>query len=315
MEVSIVIVNYNGKELLKTSLDSIKKHTAKNHEIIVVDNNSDDGSVEFLRKNHKNVKIIRNKKNLGYSGINSALHHCGGKYIFFLNNDITIDKNCIGNMLKAIKKDEKIGMIAPKLVNFYDKKRESAGTWVSRAFYNGHIGGRGKLMDVPYLGVGLLRKKTAEKFGYIFDPDYFIYAEDLDLGLRIRLIGQKVVFVPSAILNHMHAMTTKNFESSFTTFLLERNLLTTFLKILSFKNIILFLPYVTAVRIIAIAKDLVSFRFSNAFARIRAIFWIIFNFNKITEKRKKLQKLREADDNFILRVFSEKYLLKKKIIV
>src|SRR3989344_2386629 len=141
MEISIVIVNYNGKKILETCLNSIVKITSKNKncEIIVVDNNSEDDSIAFLRKNYKQVKIIGNKKNLGYTGINSALQHCSGKYILFLNNDITIGKDCIGNMLEIIKNDDSVGMVAPKLVNYYDKSMESGGHWVSRAFYHGHI--------------------------------------------------------------------------------------------------------------------------------------------------------------------------------
>ena len=93
--VSIIIVNYNGKNLLKKILASIDKSSYKSYEIIIVDNNSSDGSQEFVKNNYKMVKLVANKKNLGYSGINSALKYCKGKYILFLNNDIEIYKDCI----------------------------------------------------------------------------------------------------------------------------------------------------------------------------------------------------------------------------
>lgn len=324
MEVSIVIVNYNGKNMLKGTLESINKiisinHTnktgKKNYEIMVVDNNSTDGSVGFVKKNYPDVEIIHNKKNLGYSGINSALPHCNGKYILFLNNDIEVGNGCIKELTRVMESDDEIAMTAPKLVNYYDKKLKSGGTWVSRSFYNGHIADTDEIKEIPYLGVGLIRKSIVDKFNYLFDNDYFIYAEDLDLGLRLRLIGYKVVFVPKAILYHRHAATTKKFNSAFTTFLLERNLLTTFLKILSLKNIILFLPYVFLIRVFAVTRDVITFRFANAFSRLKAIFWILFNFKLIYEKRKKLQKLRVADDKFILKIFSEKYIFEQPILV
>jgi len=313
VKVSIVIVNYNGKDLLKTALDSINED--KNYEVIVVDNNSADGSIDFIRKNYRNVKLIANEKNLGYSGINSALPYCKGDYILFLNNDIKLGKNCIKELLSAMKKDGGIAMAAPRLVNYYNKKLKSYGTWVSRSFYNGHISCNAALEEIPYLGVGMIKKDIIRKFGYIFDPDYFIYAEDLDLGLRLRLLGYKLVFAPKAVIYHMHAATAKKFDSSKTTFLLERNLLTTFFKILSLKNILLFLPYAILMRMVAIAKDMLAFKFRNAFSRIKAIFWVIFNFKVIHEKRKNLQKLRKADDKFILKVFSERYLLKKPLLI
>ncbi len=313
--VSVVIVNYNGKNLLKTILESLKKSSFKDYETIVVDNNSTDGSQEFIRKNYKNVKLVVNKKNLGYSGINSALKYCRGKYILFLNNDMEIDKDCIKKLLRTIEKDNKIGMTAPKLVNYYNKKLGSEGTWISRAFYNGHIASNGNIKEIPYLGVGFIRKDIAKKFGYIFDPDYFIYAEDADLGLRLRLLGYKVVFVPQAVLYHMHAVTTKKSKAHKMTFLMERNLLMTFFKVLSLKNIILFLPYVLIMRVIALIRDIIVLRFANVFSRLKAILWVIFNFSLIYKKRKKLQKLRKVNDNFVLKVFSEKYLFKKRIMV
>jgi len=315
MEVSIVIVNYNGKDLLKVILKSIAKLNYKNYEVIIVDNNSSDKSREFIKKNYKNAKLISNKENLGYSGINSALKYCTGKYILFLNNDMEIDKGCVKELIKAIEKDDKIGMAAPRLVNYYNRKMKSNGTWVSRAFYNGHICSGKILKEIPYMGVGLIRKSIVDRFGYLFDKDYFIYAEDMDLGLRLRLLGYEVVFAPDAVLYHMHAITTKKSSSYKMTFLMERNLLITYLKILSLKHILLFLPYVLSMRLIAIVKDILLFKFRNAFSRIKAILWVIFNFNLINKKRKKLQKMRKADDSFVLKVFSEKNLFKKKAIV
>ncbi|MBI2541605.1 glycosyltransferase family 2 protein [Candidatus Woesearchaeota archaeon] len=316
MKVSIIIVNYNGKYLLKKILASIYRSEFKDCNIIVLDNASTDGSREFLRKKHPKIIVAANESNLGYSGINNAIRHCKGKYILFLNNDMELEKNAIGKLVAALESDSSVAMAAPKLVNYYNKSLVSGGTWVSRAFYNGHIKGNGKnsTKEIPYLGVGMIRKDFVEKFGYLFDPDYFIYAEDLDLGLRIRLAGKKVLFEPNAVMYHMHAATTKKSGRSFTTFLMERNLLTTFLKILSPENIILFAPYVLAMRLLAAIRDLVALDASSALARLRAMLWIVFNMDFILKKRKVVQKMRKADDKFILKVFSERYLFKPFVI-
>jgi len=316
--VSIVIVNYNGKNLLKTILTSLKKSSFKKYEIIVLDNASTDGSQEFIKKNYKKIKLVENKVNLAYSGINNALKYCNSKYILFLNNDMEIEKNCIANMIQTMESDDLIGMIAPKLINYYDKKLISGGTWLSRAFYNGHIKGNKQTKNkiIPYLGVGLIRKSIVNQYGYLFDPDYFIYGEDVDLGLRIRLMGKKIIFASDAIVYHMHAVTTKHhFKPSKTTYLMERNLLMSFFKNLPATRIILYLPYVVLFRLFAMIKDIIFLNFGGIFARIKALLWVIFNFYKIFSKRKETQKHRKSSTSFITDIFSEKYLYKKKFIV
>ena len=314
-EVSVVIVNYNGKHLLKDALDSVRNLKFKGiFGTMVVDNNSSDGSADFIKKNYKGVRVVKNPFNLGYSGINSALRCCKGSFILFLNNDIKIDKLCLEKLYAAIK-DVNVAMAVPRLINYYDSNLKSCGTWVSRSFYCGHIGSSQLIKEVPYLGVGLVRKEIADKFGYLFDSDYFIYGEDLDLGMRIRLLGMKTILVEDAVLLHMHSATMQKVTTARKVFLMERNLLITFFKTLSFKNIILFLPYAVAVRLFASAKDIVSLRFSSGFARIKAILWIISNFKIVASKRNQTQILRKAPDRFILKIFSEKNLFRKKFIV
>lgn len=316
-KVSIVIVNYNGKSFLGILLKSISKLSYKNYEAIVVDNNSTDGSQEFIKKNYKKVKLVENKVNLGYSGINSAIKFCKGSYILFLNNDMELDKNSLTEIVKTIESDKDVVMVAPKLVNFYDKSLKSGGTWLSRAFYNGHIKGTGNenTKEIPYMGVGLIRKDFVDMFGYLFDPDYFIYGEDVDLGLRIRLTGKKVLFEPKSIIYHIHSATMQKQSKSFSTYLMERNLLITFFKNLELKNIVLFLPYIKLMRFVAIIKDILSLRLDLAFARLKALFWVLFNFNKILRKRGETKKFRKAGDDYVLKIFSEKYLFKEKFNV
>jgi len=316
--VSAVIVNFNGKKLLRSVLGSIKKSKFKDFEIIVVDNASTDGSQKILKEKYSSVKLVENKINLAYSGINNGIKYCKGKYIFFLNNDMEIEKDCMGNLVDALESDDSIGMVAPKLVNYYNKNLISGGTWLSRAFYNGHIKGNriSKNKIVPYLGVGLIRKTVIDAYGYLFDPDYFIYGEDVDLGLRVRLLDKEILFIDNAIIYHMDGATTKqNFKSSKTTFLMERNLLISFFKNLPISRIFLYLPYVLLFRIIAMVRDIAFLNFSGAFARIKALLWIIVNFYKILSKRKSVQAHRRASTKFLLEIFDEKYLYKKKFIV
>jgi len=156
IHVSLIILNYNGKKLLKIILDSVKKLNFKgNIEVIVVDNNSTDGSREFLGKNYPHVKIAKNDKNLGTSGTNSGLTLAKGKYIFFLNNDIELEKNSLKILYDALENDPSIGVAAPKSINYYDRNVQSGGYWISRSFYAGHYlsDGNENPTEVPYAGI------------------------------------------------------------------------------------------------------------------------------------------------------------------
>ncbi len=309
--ISVVFVTYNGKSLLAKALKSLKNSTFKSYEVLVVDNASTDGTSKFLIKQFPSIKIILNKENLGYTGINTALPHCRGKFILFLNNDLELHKNAMEEMLNALQKDRLAALAAPKLVNYYDRKVDSAGTWVSRSFYNGHFRAENvddSIKEIPYMGIGLIRKEIVVKFGHLFDPDYFIYAEDLDLGLRIRMLGMKVLTVPKAICYHMHSQTMKNVPDAKKTFLLERNLLTTFYKDLSFQSIVCLLPYVYGMRVVAILKDLFSGNVSIAIARVKAMTIVLFNLPSIIKKRRHVQQLRTMPDSYVFRIFTEKHL-------
>ena len=113
----------------------------------------------------------------------------------------------------------------------------------------------------------------------------------------------------------MHAITMQKSSKALSTYLMERNLLTTFFKVLDAGNIILLLPYVLLLRLIAMLKDVFTLRFNLAFARIKAIFYVLLNFDLIVKKRKETQKFRKADDKYVLKIFSERYLFKERFIV
>lgn len=108
-------------------------------------------------------------------------------------------------------------------MNYFNKNIKSCGTGVSRSFYNGHFKcAKDFRKEIPYDGVALIRKEIVDKFGYLFDQDYFIYAEDMDLGLRTRLLGYKVVHIPEAVIYHIHAITISRNKKYKLTYLTER---------------------------------------------------------------------------------------------
>src|SRR3989344_4386269 len=120
--VSLVVVNYNGQDIIERCLHSLFKidYPKDRYEVIVVDNASADKSISII-KSFKKVKLIRNSNNMGYVGINSCLNKVKGKYIFILNNDLEIEKNCLKKLAEVIEEDKTIFVVVPKFINYYSR--------------------------------------------------------------------------------------------------------------------------------------------------------------------------------------------------
>ena len=127
MKVSVVIPNWDGAEFLKICLPSIRTQSFKDSgsksgasfEIIVVDNGSKDGSLKYIKQNFPEVKLIQNPKNFGFAkAVNQGIKASKGKYIFLLNNDTKLDKNCIKNLVKSLNENPMISMVAAKMLQY-----------------------------------------------------------------------------------------------------------------------------------------------------------------------------------------------------
>jgi GT2 family glycosyltransferase len=230
--VSIIVLNWNGKQYLETCLSSLERQTYKSIEIIFVDNGSHDGSLEFVRKRFPRVVILRHEKNLGFSqGVNSGIRISRGEFIATINNDAQADENWIQNLLNVIESGKCIGSCASKMMRFYDRNIiDSAGIII---YQNGNAYDRGReKKDTGQYdqqeeifgacaGAAIYRKKMLEEIG-LFDEEYFAYFEDVDLSFRMHLFGWKCIYVPDAIVYHIHSATSKS-SSPFKIFYIERN--------------------------------------------------------------------------------------------
>ena len=314
-DVSFVILSYNDAKIVINAIKSIKKLKTKyKFDIFVVDNGSKDGTPEMLRIAFKDIKIIKLPKNIGTAAYDKAIKKTSSKYIYFTGCDVEVKEDMLDKLVDFLENNKEVVQATPKYIDFKNRKNiDLGGTWLSRSFYSGTFKDNtlgNKNIEIPYIGTGLIKTNFIKKFGYLFDNNYFFYGEDVDLGIRIRLMGFKIFYIPNSIVYHKGSVSRKIHKSSKLTYLMERNLLRTFFKTLSIKNILLLLPYVLFMRLIAIIKDLAALKFANVFARIKAILWVIFNFNLIIKKRKKIQKMRKVKDKELFRLFSEKYLLR-----
>jgi GT2 family glycosyltransferase len=230
--VSVVIVNFNGKKYLKDCIESLYAQTFQNLEIIVVDNASSDNSVDHLKSCYPDVVVIENPYNLGFAGgINTGIRKARGSFIFTLNNDTWVDCHCIERVVNAMTKNERIGMCATKML-FPDNRINSAGLCISRsgaAWDRGIFEEDNGQYDIseevfgPCGGAALFRQKMFDDIG-LFDEDFFLYGEDVDVALRGQLTGWKCIFVPTAVVYHYHCGTT-GFMSDLATYYGNRNVL------------------------------------------------------------------------------------------
>ena len=314
--VSVIILNYNGRNLLDECLKSVLNANYPNLEIILVDNASTDGSIEIIEERYKNVpflRIIKNASNFGFAaGNNIGVSYAKGKYIVFLNNDTVVEPNWLTELVSVMENDVKIGAAQSKLLSLTDKKSiDSAGDFIDYYGFSIRRGGWGEKDEGQYdrieeifsaRGAALIvRSKVLAEIG-AFDPDFFLGYEDIDLCWRIRLNGYKIVLVPNSRVYHIGSATaTSSFLNVFHT---EKNRLYTLLKNMSCKYMVKYNPLILTFG--QIICDLKFKRPLLLYARIKAILWILKNFKKIWCKRLLIQRsIKKIDHGMV-----NKYMLK-----
>jgi GT2 family glycosyltransferase len=214
--VSIILLNYNGKKYIQRCVESILKSDYNNFELIIVDNNSTDKSIDIVesKTNDARISIIRSNKNLGFAaGNNLGAQYAKGNYLVLLNVDTVVDARWLTELISVIEYDDTIGAAQPKILALDDKVTyDSAGDYID---YFGHSFRRGGAWDekdqgqydtvhdiFSARGAALVtRKEIVENIG-LFDESFFMTNEDIDFCWRVRLYGKRVVFVPKSIVYH-----------------------------------------------------------------------------------------------------------------
>lgn len=253
--ISLVIINYNNKSYLKRCINSILNQTYKSIEIIFIDNQSKDGSFEYVKEEYDNkgITIIKNEVNNGYAGAaNQGIKLSKGKYVMILNPDIIMEMDFIEKMFNFIESDESIGALSGKLLKYdfkNDKKLnyiDSAGIimfkstrCIDRGQNEEDIGQYNKTEQVfGVCGAAPLYRRSALESVKIdeeyFDEDFFAYKEDVDLSWRLNLAGFKNMYYPKAIAYHGRGLGGSN--GGIFNFVKNRRSQSEFLRGISFRN-------------------------------------------------------------------------------
>ena len=234
INTAVIVLNWNGKDSLKSCLDSLLAQSLK-CTIFVVENGSIDGSLEYLKKNYPQVRLIVNQVNLGFAGgANTGIRQVINEkftHVALFNNDAVAAKDWLKYLFKALLDNADTGIATCKLATADNTHLDSTGdlytTWGLP-----YPRGRGEPVGAQYDGqtnifsasggASLYRTKMLEEIG-LFDEDFFAYYEDVDISFRAQLAGWKVRYVPESVAYHQIGATSGKIKG-FTTYQTIKNL-------------------------------------------------------------------------------------------
>lgn len=287
--VTVVVVNWNNRDLLRECLFSLRRQTYRNFHVIVVDNGSIDGSLEMLDSEFGGFAyLIKNSKNHGFCrAVNQAIRASKSEYVALLNNDAEAHPAWLQEMVKAVEKADDVGMCASKILR-YDQPNviDKVGHLI---YPDGQNRGRGTGQTdcgqfdseeealFPDGCAALYRRAVFETVG-MFDEDFFAYGDDAELGMRARLAGWRAVYSPHALAHHHHSQTLGAYSPD-KIFFVERNRIWLAVKLFPLSTLLLN-PYYSGVRfmvglIAAILRKGTAGNFVREYSGLRLI-WTIF---------------------------------------
>jgi len=308
-KVSVIILNWNQPEFTVNCVKSVLKQSYQDFEILLVDNGSEDNSLEIFKrefgKNEK-IRILETGKNLGYAGGNNfGVEHAKGEYIVILNNDTIAEEKWLEELVNGVKSDPNIGAVSSREIRVGENLPEidwkTEGITRTLVWYPVRFRRKEPLENadiaplLPIKGCSFIYKKGLLELP--FDSEYFIYAEDDYLAWLLNLKGYQNKIATKSVVRHFHNIVRKSSKkiNEYFIFLGERNRI---------MNMLIFYELSTLIRIIPLVLmnmlllNMIEIRKSPY--RIKAYLWLLINPFKILEKRKHIQKQRKISDNQLL---------------
>ncbi|MFH1367118.1 MAG: glycosyltransferase family 2 protein [Patescibacteria group bacterium] len=320
--VSVIVLNHDGYKFIRPCLSSLIKTDYPNFEIIFVDSLSTSQSAQEAERSLKNFprhKIIASQESLGWSGGNNlGLKNARGEIIAFLSNDTEVDPLWLKELVGVLTSKPEIGIVQAKSLAIFDKKTLDSGKNYVDVFGFCYSETPSQKPEEVFFAEGVafaLKKEVLDKIG-LFDQDFIIMYDDIDLSWRARLAGFKVMIAPSSVVFHHRGGTVGEGILKIKpaiVYLNVRNHLTSLLKIYERKNLWLYLPPVIAAQFIKAFLFLFVHRQTKAAAAVmRGLFSLIKNRREIIKKRQGVQKTRSITDREIKKAmvkFSPRLLL------
>lgn len=227
---TVLIPNYNGIKYIEACLDSLLK--CGDVPIVIVDNGSADGSAELIAEEYPEVRLIRLEKNTGFChAVNVGLHEVKTDFVFLLNNDTTVDQDCIKVLEKRMDSDKRLFAAQAKILNMYNPGLiDDCGDLYSALGW-AYARGKDKSADgfekasycFACCGAAVMYRMSVLSYIGEFDENHFAYLEDIDLGYRARIYGFSNIFDPQALVYHAGSATSGSRHNKFKVDLSARN--------------------------------------------------------------------------------------------
>ncbi|MFZ5845160.1 MAG: glycosyltransferase family 2 protein [Patescibacteria group bacterium] len=307
-KVSVVILNWNGKRFLKDCLSSLAHTKYKPLEVILVDNNSSDGSGEYVKKYFPWVKLIKNKTNYGFAkGNNLGFQAATGEYVLFLNNDTKVTPDFLDIMIRDFQKDSTIGCIQPQMrVLNAPQLLDEAGAYLTPNGFLYHYGYRKDYSLSLYRspreifsakGACMLIPRVVFQSVGKFDEDFFIFFEETDLCHRIWLSGYRVLYEPRSNIFHLAGGDTADkYSYGRRIYLTFKNMNMSFWQNFGVQNLLTIYPLFLVNQFLLFSYFLFTGKFYLVKEVSRACIWNLRNFRKILNKRRTIQHRRKISD-------------------
>jgi len=237
-KISVVTLNWNRKHDTEECINALLRMSYQNFDIVVVDNGSEDASIDYLNEKfgHR-IHIVANEKNLGYAdGFNSGINYAmkqGAEYLFILNNDTRVHREALSELVKNAESDPKIGFVSGKV---YHYNRPNVIQTVGKlsdtvTLVGAHVGANemdegqhDEIRDYEFIDdvFLLVRREVIEKVGG-YDSNFFLYFEEADWCVRVRRAGYRIVYTPHAKIWHKGSMSTGGGTNPINVFWISRN--------------------------------------------------------------------------------------------
>jgi len=284
--VSIITINYNESQVTLDMLESLKGSNYPNLEVIVVDNASPNDNPDVIKEEYPHINLIKSKENLGFAGGNNlGVREAKGDFLFFINNDTIVPKDCIGPLVETLQNNETIGMVSPKIKFHWDASLIQYAGYTPMSHWtirnnsigyhqkdDGRFDSEGETNSIHGAAM-MVPRHVVDEVGMMTEV-YFLYYEEHDWAEQIKRAGYKVYYQPKSFILHKESLSTGKF-SPLKTYYISRNRILFARRNFKPLQLMVSLFFQT---FISIPKNMASFALKREFEHLKA-FWEAISWN------------------------------------